>query len=140
MNPWNINIRTERFQKYSPYTLSIAINIYMMKALPITNLIFYQFWFLQKQEVWVKILTKYFTTSCMKTIQKFLQQKLNLKPEKKIKSCTLSEKRYVYFLYKSNRGSWESWYLSLCKRKFLHCTFECKWFGYGWDDCTENRN
>ena len=28
----------------------------------------------------------------MKTIHKFLQQKINLKPAKKIKSCTLSKK------------------------------------------------
>ena len=37
-NPWNINIQTERFQKYPPYTLFIVINVYMMKALPVTNL------------------------------------------------------------------------------------------------------
>ena len=35
MNPWNINIRTERFQKYSPYILFILINIYMRKTLPL---------------------------------------------------------------------------------------------------------
>ena len=29
----------------------------------------------------------------MKTIHKFLQQKINLKPAKKIKSCTLSKKK-----------------------------------------------
>ena len=36
----------------------------------------------------------------MKTIHKFLQEKINLKLEKKKKSCTLSKKRYVYFLDK----------------------------------------
>ena len=64
----------------------------------------------------------------MKTIHKFLQQKINLKPAKKIKSCTLSKKkkkkerkkRYVYFLYKSNRGCWGLWYLSLRKVKFFY--------------------
>ena len=45
-NPWNINIRTDGFQKYSPYTLFIV-----MKALPIVSLIFYQYLFLRKQEV-----------------------------------------------------------------------------------------
>ena len=55
--------------------------------------------FLQKQEVYVKILTKYFTTFCMKTIQKFLQQKINLKLEKKIKSYTLSKKNGTFTSY-----------------------------------------
>ena len=126
MNPWNINIQTERFKKYPLYILFIVINIYMIKTLPITNLIFCQFLFLRKQGVGQNF-NQIFYNFLHENDTQFFTTEDKLEAGKKDKILYVVKKNSSFaFLYRSNRGCRESWYLSLRKRKFLQCTFEYK--------------